>query len=221
MSGAGFKGARRVRNGDLGGAARKDALIESGGHMVNEHGVWCITGYHKLGNLGVAARKDALVESEGHMVNEHGVRCITGYHKLGNLGGAGRKDALVESDGHMVNDKGVLCSIGYDELGILGSNAHRKVYEANALSEHHSHICISAICQRGASIKWENGYPVIFHHCYDPQQSGLAGQKPRQKKGLKLHICKKCHRTAKECKGAGCLAPACRNNSLKSCQHFH
>ena len=41
VSGAGLKGARCVRNGN----ARKDALIESGGYMVNEHGVRCIKGY--------------------------------------------------------------------------------------------------------------------------------------------------------------------------------
>jgi len=121
----------------------------------------------------------------------------------------------------MVNDKGEWCIKGYYDLSNLGNTAKGKVHEANALGEHHSRICISAICQRGASIKWQNGYPTIFHHCYDPQQSGLAGQKARQKKGLKLHICKKCHRTAKECKGAGCLALACRNNSIKSCQHLH
>jgi len=37
VSGAGFKGARSVQNGDLGGSAHKDALIESGGYMLNEH----------------------------------------------------------------------------------------------------------------------------------------------------------------------------------------
>jgi len=74
-----------------------------------------------------------------------------GAHRVrnGNLGGAVRKDAMVENDGHMVNDKGVLCSRVYHELGILSSNARGQVHEANALGEHHSHICISAICQRG------------------------------------------------------------------------
>ena len=96
------------------------------------------------------------------MVNEHGVRCITGYHKLGNLS----KDVMVENDGHVVNDKGVVCSKAYHELGILGSNARGQVHEDHALGEHHSHICgISAISQRGASIKSENGYPVILHRC--------------------------------------------------------
>jgi len=148
---------------------------------------------------------------------DKGVWCIKGYNDLGNLS----KDALIQRDGHMVNDKGVRCITKYHEMANLGNTAKGKVHEANALGEHHSHVCISAICQRGASIKWQNGYPIICHHSYDPQQSGLAGQKARQLKGLKWRICKKCDRTAKECKGAGCLAPACRNNSLKSCQHLH
>jgi len=92
---AGFKGARKVRNGDFGGAARKDALIESGGYIFNEHDKLCITGYHKLGTLGAAAQA--------------------------------------------------------------------KNFAADALGEHHTHICISALCQRGASIKWQNCYPVVFH----------------------------------------------------------
>jgi len=214
VSGAGFKGARSVRNGNLGGAACKDALIESGGYMVNDKGVRCIKGYNNLGNL----RKDALMVSGGYMVNEHGVRCIQGYHDLGNSS----KDALIESSGYILNDKGEWCIQGYHDLGNLGGAAKAKIHEANALGEHHTRICISALCQRGASVKWENGYAILLHHCYDPQQSGLAGQQPRQKKGLKLHVCKKCHRTAKECKGgAGCRAPACSNTSLKSCQHLH
>jgi len=243
VSGASFKGTRSVRNGN----ARKDALIESGGYMVNDKGIWCIEGYIDLGNLS----KDAHIKHDGHMVNNKGVLCIKGYQDLGNLGGAARKHALLESGGHMVNDKGVWCIKGYNdlgnstkdanikrdvhmvnnkgmrcitkyhEMGNLGNTAKGKVHEANALSEHHSHICISAICQRGASIRWQDDYPQICHLCYDPAKSGLAGQTARQVKGLKLHICKKCHRTARECKGAGCLAPACRNNSLKSYQHLH
>jgi len=156
VSGAGLKGARCVRNGNMGGAARKDALIESGGYIM--------------------------------MFNEHDKLRITGYH----------------------------------EMAILGGAALAKICAADALGEHHTHICISALCQRGASVRWEKGYPVVFHLFYDPQQSGLAGQPPRQKKGLKLHVCKKFHRTAKECKGgAGCRAPACSNTSLKSYQHLH
>jgi len=184
VTAAGFKGARNVRSGDLGSAARKATLIESEGYMVNDKGVMCCTGYHNLGNL----RKDALVESDGHMVNDKGVVCSTGYHKLGNLSGV----------------------------------AQAKTLAVTALGEHHTHVCISALCQRGASVKWENGCAILVHHCYDPQQSGVAGQPPRQKKGLKLHVCKKCHRTAKDCKGgAACRAPACSNTSLKSCQHLH
>jgi len=125
-----------------------------------------------------------------------------------------RKDALIESDGNMLNDKGEWCIKGYRDMGILGNTVKGKVHKANALGKHHTHICISAICQRGASISWQKGYPVIFHHCYDPEQSGLAGQTARSKKGLQLHICKQCHRTAQECEGTGCLAP-CRNSRLK------
>jgi len=57
-----------VRNG----AARKDALIESGGYMINDKGVLCIKGYNDLGNL----HKDALIESGGYMVNDNGVCCF-------------------------------------------------------------------------------------------------------------------------------------------------
>ena len=230
--------------GNSGGAALKDALVESGGYMLNDKGELCIQGYYDLGNLS----KDALIKSGGHMNNEHGVRCIKGYNDLGHVSkdariksggyilndkckwcikgyndmGNSRKDAIIESGAHMVNDKGESCIRGYHDLGNLGNAALQKILEANALGEHHTHICISAICQRGASVKWEHGYAILVHHCYDPQQSGLAGQKPRQKKGQKWHMCKKCHRPAKECKGGvGCLAPACSNTSLKSCQHLH
>jgi len=125
--------------------------------------------YHKMGNLS----KDAFIEREGHMVNDKGVRCITGYHKMGNLS----KDALIKREGHMVNDKGVPCITGYHIMSKRGNTAKGKVHKATALGEHHSHMCISAICQRGASIKWEDGYPKIFHHRFDPERSGLAGQK--------------------------------------------
>jgi len=80
------------------------------------------------------------------------------------------------------------------------------------------HLCIM---QRGASIKWEGEDVKMYHHCYDPERSGLAGQKPRQVKGLGLHVCKKCHRTATKCKQSSCLAPACSNNSLRLCKHLH
>ena len=180
-----------------------------GSHTDIEHDKLCITGYHKLGKLGGAATKAALIESEGYMFNEHDKLCITGYHKLGKLGGklggAATKAALIESEGYMFNEHDKL----YHERAKLGGAGLAQICAADALGEHHTHICISALCQRGASVMWEKGYPVVVHLCYDPQQSGLAGQRLRQKKGLKLHVCKKCHRTAKDCKGgASCRAPA-------------
>jgi len=203
--------------GDLGGAARKTQLAESEGYMLNKHDKLCITGYHKLGNLN----KAALIESEGYMLNKHDKLCITGFHKLGELGGAASKAALAESDGYALNDKGKLCIQGYMDLGSSGGVAGAKISAAKALDEHHTHICISALCQRGVSVRWEKGYPVFEHRCYDPQLSGLKGQQPRQKKGLKLTMCKKCHRTAKECKGgAGCRA-TCNTTNHKLCQHLH
>ena len=179
VTGAGFKGARGVRNGN----ASKAAHIEREGHMINDKGVLCITGYHILGN----ATKAAHIKREGHMVNDKGVRCITGYQRISKK----------------------------------GNTAKGKIAIATTLGEHHLHICISAICQRGASIKCDGEDFRMYHHCYDPEPSGLAGQKPRQVKGLGLHVCKKCHKTAKQCKETICLAPACRNNSLKLCKHLH
>jgi len=232
-----------VRNGNLGGATNKAAHIEKEGHMINEHGKRCITGFHKMGNLSKAAliekeghminkrgkecitgyhemgnlNKAAHIEKEGHMINEHGKRCITGFHKLGNLS----KAALIEKEGHMINEHGKRCITGYHEMGNKGVAAITKIYAANALDERHTHICISALCRRGASVTWEKGYPVFVHRCFDPQLSGLEGQQLRQKKGLKLHMCKKCHRTAQECqKGAGCRA-TCNTTNRKSCQHLH
>ena len=52
VTAAGFKGARNVRNGNLGGAARKAQLIESDGYTLNNKGKWCIKGYQDLGDLG-------------------------------------------------------------------------------------------------------------------------------------------------------------------------
>jgi hypothetical protein len=180
---AGYRVARSVRNGRVGGAANKDALIEKEGYMINERGQVCITGFHKLGNL----TRDARIEREGYMINKRGKKCITEAHDFGTLGG----------------------------------EVSAKKAAAKALDELHTHICISALCGRGVSVRWEKGYAVYAHHCYDPQLSGLEGQKPRQKKGLTLHMCKKCHRTAKECqKGAGCRA-TCNTTSRKSCQHLH
>jgi len=134
--------------------------IESGGYILNDKDKWCIQGYQDLGDLGGAARKAALIESEGYMVNTKGVVCSTGYHKLGNL----RKAALVESEGYMVNDKGVVCSTGYHKLGKLGGAGKANISAVNALGEHHTHICISVLCQRGASVKLENGYAILVHH---------------------------------------------------------
>ena len=130
------------------------------------------------------------------------------------------KDALIERKGHMVNDQDVLCITGYRELGKKGNTERGKKCKAIALGEHHSHIYISAICQRGASVTCEKSFPRVQHHCYDPEQSALTGQKARQVKGLKLHVCKKCQRTTQERKGTSCLASACRSNSLKLCQHL-
>jgi len=162
VTGAGFKGARSVRNGNT--------------------------------------IKDAHIKRKGYMVNDKGVRCIIGYKNLGDLGGAASKAAHIEREGHMVNNKGVRCITGYKNLGDAGAEARAKKTRATALGEHHSHICISAICQKGASIKWKGKDVRMYHHCYDPDRSGLAGQKPRQVKGLRLHVCKKWHRTAKKCK---------------------
>jgi len=213
---AGFKGACSVRNGNLGGAATKASHIEREGYMINEYGKQCITGFHKLG----AATKAAHIEREGYMINKHSKQCITGFHKLGDLGGTANKAALVESSGHTLNSKGKLCIQGFRDLGSLGT-ASAKIHTAKALDEHHTHICISALCQRGVSVRWEKGYPVFQHSCCDPQLSGLEGQKTRQKKGSKLQMCKKCHRMAKDCKGGvGCRA-TCNTTNRKSCQHLH
>jgi hypothetical protein len=195
------------------GDARIAQLVESGGYAFNDKGKLCIQGYMALGD----SRKAQLVESGGYAFNDKGKLCIQGYMSLG----AASKAKLVESSGYTFNDKGQLCIKGYVDMAIKGGAALGKICAAKALDEHHTHICISALCRRGASVKWEQGYPVVFHLCHDPQLSGLEGQKPRQKKGLKLHMCKKCHRTAKECqKGAGCRA-TCNTTSRKSCQHLH
>ena len=274
---AGYRGACNVRNGRLGGAANRDALIEKEGYMINEHGKRCITGFHKLGNLN----KDALIEKEGYMINEHGKRCITGFHKLGNLGGAANRDALIEQDGHMINEHGKRCITGFHNLGNLNKDAliekegymineygkrcitgfhnlgnltkdaiiekeghminehgkrcitgfHKlgklsgeatiKIHAAKALDEHHTHICISALCRRGASISWQKGYPVYAHRCCDPQLSGIEGQQTKQQRGKKLHMCKKCHRTAQDCEGGDRCRVTCNTTNHKSCQHLH
>ena len=132
----------------------KDALVKCDGHMVNAKGVRCIKGYNDLGNL----RKDALVESGGHMVNTKGVRCIKGYNDLGNS----TKDVFIERGGHMVNAKGEWCIREYSKLSKKANMTRLEKHDTIALGEHHSHICISAICKRGASIYWEKGYPKII-----------------------------------------------------------
>jgi len=140
------------------------------------------------------------------------------FHKLGNL----NKAALIEREGYMINEHGKQCITGFHKLGAAstGPAVMCKLRAAKALDEHHTHICISALCHRGASVKWENGFQIFVHHCYEPKLSGLEGQQTRQKKGLKLHICKKYHRTAKECQdGARCRA-TCHTTNRKSCQHL-
>ena len=120
---------------------------------------------HAMGNV----RKDALVESGGHMVNAKGVWFIIGYNDLGNL----NKDTTMERGGHMVNTKGELCITEYSKLFKQGLAVRLENLDAIALGEHHSHICISTLCKRGASIHsihWEKGYPNIQHHCHDPEQ---------------------------------------------------
>jgi len=151
------------------GDVSKEAHIKREGYMVNDKGVLCITGYKLLGNsygkLGSNALKDMLIKREGYMVNNKGVLCITGYTNLGDVS----KDAHIEREGYVVNDKGVRCITGYKNLGKEGAEARAKNARATALSEHHSHICISAICQKGVSIKWEGEDVRMYHHCYDPE----------------------------------------------------
>jgi len=172
----------------------------------------CITGYHKLGNL----TKDALIEKEGYMINERGQVCIAGYSRLANL----TRDARIEREGHMINERGKKCITEAHDFGILGGEARAKKYAAKALDPLHTHICMSALCGRGVSVKWEKGYAKCEHLCYDPQLSGLEGQQPRPKKGLTNQLCKKCHRTAKECKGGVRCRTTCKTKG-KSCQHLH
>jgi len=203
------------------GNATKAAHIEREGHMVNNKGKLFVTGYHNLDNSDRAANKAAHIEREGHMVNDKRKLCVAGYHNLGGLGGAVSTTALIKRDCYMINDKGVRTSTAHNRLGKIGAEARDKIARATVLSEHHSHICISALCQSGASVKWEGQNVRLFHLCYDPEQSGLAGQKPRQVKGLGLHVCKKCHKTARKCKETSCLAPATHNNSLMLCKHLH
>jgi len=128
----------------------------------------------------------------------------------GNLGGTANKAAHIETEGYIINEHGKQCITGLRDISIMGG-----------LDELHTHICISALCRRGVSVRWEKGYAVYGHRCCDPQLSGMEGQKIKQKKGLTLQMCKKCHRTAKECKrGDRCWA-TCNTTNRKSCQHLH
>jgi len=172
---AGYRVARSVRNGRVGGAATKAALIDKEGYMINERGQVCIAGFHKLGNLN----KDALIEKEGYMINKRGQECIAGFHKLGNLS----RDALIDKEGYMINERGQVCIAGYSRLanlardakieregyminergkkciteahdfGTLGGEVSAKKAAAKALDELHTHICISALCGRGVSVR--------------------------------------------------------------------
>jgi len=163
------------------------------------------------------SNRDALIEKEGYMINERGQVCITGFSKLGNLS----KAAHIETGGYMINKRGKECITGLYDIGTLGCEATSKISAAKALDEQHTHICISVLCRRGASVHWSLGYPSYQHHCYDPQLSGIRGQKPKQKRGLKLHMCKKCHRTAKHCEGGDRCRVTCNTTNGKSCQHLH
>jgi len=146
---------------NLGSAATKASLITREGHMVNDRGKLCVIGYHNLGNLGCTATKATHIEREGHMVNNKGVRCITGYKNLGDAS----KVAHIEREGYVVNNKGVRCiTAGYKNMSKEGVRARDENARATALGEHHSHMCTSALCQRGASIKLEGGLPRLYHH---------------------------------------------------------
>jgi len=150
------------------------------------------------------------------LINERGQVCIAGYSRLSNLA----RDAKIEREGHMINKRGMKCITEAHDSGTLGGEARAKKCAAKALDPLHTHICISALCGRGVSVRWEKGYAKCEHLCYDPQLSGLEGQQPRPKKGLKIQLCKKCHRTAKECKGGFRCRTTCKTKG-KSCQHLH
>jgi len=175
------------------------------------------TGYHKLGNV----TKDALIEKDGYMTNKRGKAVSTGFHELGKVGGAAAKDVLVEKDGYMTNKRGKEVSTGFHELGSLGGAAHALIFAATALGEHHTHICISAVCRRGASVSWQKGFRVYVYWCYDFELSGVEGQTPKQQRGMRTRMCKKCHRLAKHCAGRDQCRVTCNTTSRKSCQHLH
>ena len=144
--------------GDLGSAARKSQLAESGDSVTIPQYRFNKTKQHTLhtqrqGQVvhprvhgsgrfaqGPARRERCLhTQRQGQVVNQ-------GYMDLGNFGSAARKDQLVESDGYTLNDKGKLCIQGYRDLGSSGGVASAKISAAKALDEHHTHICISVLC---------------------------------------------------------------------------
>lgn len=174
-----------------------------------------------MGTLGGNANKDKLIEREGCMINEKGALCITGVHKLGNLGSNALKDKYIKRDGHVIDDKGALCITGFHNIGKKGAKAYAKNCKAAAMDENHWHMCTSALCQSGTSIEWQGSHARMRHTCCDSEKSGLYGQKATQVALLGLHMCKKCHRTAKECKAASCVAPTCSNKSLTLSRHLH
>ena len=151
------------------------------------------------------------------MINKHGKEVIAGYHDLGNA----NKDAHIEKGGYMTNKHGNEVIAGLHEIGGLGGEAKARISAATALGEHHTHICISALCRRGASVSWQKEYPVYAHLCYDFALSGAEEQTPKQQRGMKNHMCKKCHRSAKRCAGGDQCRVTCNTPSHKSCQHLH
>jgi len=74
----------------------------------------------------------------------------------------------------MVNDQGVQCIAAYKRLSKEANTAKGKIHRATAMREHHLHVCTSAICQSGASHKWEGVIFRMRHHCYDPERSEAA-----------------------------------------------
>ena len=114
---------------------------------------------------------------------------------------------------------------GFHEIGILGGEAKARIFAATALGEHHTHICISALCRRGASVTWHKqtnkDYREYGHFCYDFDLSVVAGQQPKRKRGMKSVMCKKCHRLAQYCAGGDSCRVTCNTPSHKSCQHLH
>jgi len=115
-----------------------------------------------------------------------------GYRGARNVrNGVANRDKLIETGGYMFNKRGHEVITGFLDVGTLGGQATSKIMATKALDEQHTHICISALCRRGASVHWSNGYSNYQHHCYDPELSGIEGQQPKQKRGLKVHMCKK------------------------------